>query len=336
MSSKAVSIVIIICLVTSVQLCRAWAVNKADEIEKDSALRIHLPREVTIKDDTISLGEVSIIRGNLRESELAAKASKITLGRISVPGQKIVIDRSMVLSRLACSGIPVSKVTLTGAEKITVKRQQQIIKGSEFVELANAFLKKNLPAGSVRQWDPIRIPKDLAVPEKSKDIKLSPRLVKNIAGNQAKVQIVVIENGKQIGECEVTFRLKYDCRRAVTLVDIPAGAVISSENVKIESAISSHPEPANWRLPYGLIAKRRLPAKTVLQPHMFGPVKPVVIVGRNKNVVIRIERPLLLVTAIGKAMQDGRAGEYIKVRNLDSQRIILVKVNEDGTVEPVF
>ena len=336
MSSKAVSIVIIICLVTSVQLCRAWAVNKADEIEKDSALRIHLPREVTIKDDTISLGEVSIIRGNLREGGLAAKANKITLGRISVPGQKIVIDRSMVLSRLACNGIPASKVTLTGAEKITVKRQQQIIKGSEFVELASAFLKKNLPAGSVRQWDPIRIPKDLAVPEKSKDIKLSPRLVKNIARNQAKVQIVVVENGKQIGKCEVTFRLKYNCRRAVTLVDIPAGAVISSENVKMESTISSHPEPANWRPPYGLIAKRRLPANTVLQPHMFGPVKPVVIVGRNQNVVIRIERPLLLVTAIGKAMQDGRAGEYIKVRNLDSQRIILVKVNEDGTVEPVF
>jgi flagella basal body P-ring formation protein FlgA len=35
-------------------------------------------------------------------------------------------------------------------------------------------------------------------------------------------------------------------------------------------------------------------------------------------------------------MQEGRAGEYIKVRNLDSQRMILAKVNEDGTVEPIF
>ncbi len=335
------SIFIILCM-TCVLFCRAsanGANTEANDLQKDSTLQLYLPREVTIKDDTISLGEVSIIRGNPREDGLAAKASKITLGRISVPGQEIVIDRSMVLSRLACNGIPASKVTLTGAEKITVKRQQKIIKGSEFVELASAFLKKNLRqwrTGSVCQWDPIRIPKDLAVPGKSKDIKLSPRLVKSIARNQTKVQIVVIQNGKQIGECEVTFRLKYNCHRAVTLVDIPAGAIISSENVKIESAISSHPEPANWRPPYGLIAKRRLPAKTVLGPHMLGPVKPAVIVGRNKNVVIRIERPLFLVTAIGKAMQDGRAGEYIKVRNLDSQRIILARVNEDGTVEPVF
>jgi flagella basal body P-ring formation protein FlgA len=227
-------------------------------------------------------------------------------------------------------------VILTGAEKIKVRRQQKIIKGSEFVKLASAFLKKNPPAGSVCQWSPIRIPKDLAVPEKGKDIKLSPRLAKSTAKNQAKVQIVVVENGKQVGECEVTFRLKYNCRRAVTLVDIPAGAVIISKNIKIESTISNHPEPVNWKPPYGLIAKRSLPANTVLGPHMVGPVKPEVIIGRNKNVVIRIEKPLLVVTAMGKAMQDGRTGEYIRVRNLNSQRIILAKVKEDGTVEPVF
>jgi len=65
-------------------------------------------------------------------------------------------------------------------------------------------------------------------------------------------------------------------------------------------------------------------------------VNPPVIVKRNRTVVIRIERPGLLITAIGKAMQDGRAGDYIKVQNVDSQRIIFARVNADGTVEPVF
>lgn len=312
------------------------AKTKADNLLKDSTLQLYLPREVIIQDDTIRLGQVSIIRGNPHEDGLLAKASKITLGRITVPGQEIVIDRPMVLSRLACNGIPASKVTLTGAEKITVKRRHNIIKGSKLVELASEFLKKNPPSSSVCQWEPIRTPKDLNVPEESKDIKLSPRLVKSAARNQAKVQVAVIQNGKQTGEREITYRLKYNCRRAVALVDIPAGTVINSENVKIENTISYQPEPANWKPPYGLIAKRRLAAKTVLAPNMFGPVKPEVIIDRNQNVVIRIQRPLLLVTAIGKAIQEGRAGEYIKVRNLNSQRIILAKVNADGTVEPVF
>ncbi len=333
MSGKTVSIVVITCLLASIQFGQASTNDKTNGPQKDSALRIYLPREVTIKDDAIKLGQVSIIRG---KESLVARASGIALGRISVPGQKIVVARSLVLSRLACNGIPASKVTLTGAEKITVGQQQRIIKGSEFVELASSFLKKNPPAGSVCQMNPIRIPKDLILPGVSKDIKLSPRLAGSSARNQAKVQIAVLADDKKIGVCEVTFRLKYTNRRVVTLADIPAGTVISAKNVKIEKGVSDSPEPADWRPPYGLVARRKLRANTVIRPDMIGPARPAVVVGRNQTVVIRIERPGILVTAIGKAMQDGRAGEYIKVRNVDSQRIILAKVNEDGAVEPIF
>jgi flagella basal body P-ring formation protein FlgA len=242
----------------------------------------------------------------------------------------------MVLSRLACNGIDASKVTLTGAEKITVKQQQRIIKDSEFVEMASSFLKENLPADSVCQWEAIRIPKDLIIAGMSKDIKLSPHLARSGARNSARVQIVVHAGGKEIGEREVTFRLKYNRRTAVSLVELSAGSVISPENVKIEESVSNYPEPADWSLPYGLVTKRRVAANTVLRADMVGPVKPVVIVGRNQTVVIRIEKLGLLVTAIGKAMQEARAGEYIKVRNMDSHRIILAKVQKDGTVEPIF
>ena len=333
MSGKTVSIVVITSLLASIQFGQASTNDKTNGLQKDSALRIYLPREVTIKDDAIKLGQVSIIRG---KESLVARASEIALGRISVPGQKIVVARSMVLSRLACNGIPASQVTLTGAEKITVGQQQRIIKGSEFVELASSFLKKNPPAGSVCQMNPIRTPKDLVLPGVSKDIKLSLRLAGSSVRNQAKAQIAVLADGNEIGEREVTFRLKYNYRRVVTLAELAAGTVISAKNVKIEKGVSNYPEPADWKPPYGLVARRKLPAKTVIRPGMIGPAKPAVVVGRNQTVVIRIERPGILVTAIGKAMQEGRAGEYIKVRNVDSQRIILAKVNEDGTVEPIF
>jgi len=89
-------------------------------------------------------------------------------------------------------------------------------------------------------------------------------------------------------------------------------------------------------VPYGLIARRRLPANSVIKPSMVGPVKPQILLKRNQNVTIKVERPGLLITAIGKTMQDGRVGENIKVRNVNSQRIFLAKVNADGSVQPVF
>ena len=331
---KSIRILVSCIFMTCAIFCQASVNSKADNTKKDSILQVYLPREITVKESSLSLGQVSIIRG---KESLVSKASKIALGRISVPGQKIVIDRAMVLSRLACNGIPASKVTFTGAEKITIKQQEQTIRSIELVKLASSFLEKNPPVVSACGFNPIRRPKDFIITGSSKDIRLSPRLVQSRARNQARVEITIFSGGKKIDVREVIFGLKYNASQAVAKVDIPAGAVISPENVKIEKTISNYPESSNnWRPPYGLIAKRRIPAKTVLRPNMLGPVKSPIIAKRNQKVVIRIDRPGFLITAFGKAMQDGRAGEYIKVRNVDSQRIILVRVNEDGSAVPVF
>lgn len=313
--------------------CPVSANNKTSYSQKDSYLKIYLPREVTVKDSNLSLGQVSIIQGG---ESLVAKASDIALGRISVPGQKIVIDRPMLLSRLACNGIPASKVTLTGSEKITVIQQNQTISSREFVSLANSFLEKSPIGNSACKWNLIRKPKDYVVSAGRKDIKLSPRLVQTGARNQARIEIVVLSGSNKIGVRQVTFALVYERRQAVTKVDIPEGGIISPENIKIEKIQSNDPELSNWKPPYGLITKNRLPANTVLRPNMLRSLESPILVKRNQNVVIRIERPGFLITASGKTMQDGKAGEYIKVRNMDSQRIIMARISEDGTVEPVL
>lgn len=307
--------------------------SNANAEQDKSAIQIYLPREITINSDSPNLGDVAIIRGN---ESLAAKAGKVTLGHFSSPGQKITVDRSIVLSRLACSGIPGSEVSLSGAEEITVSKQHQIIRGNEFVEKAVTFLTENPPNPSVCQYNAIRIPQDLILSDTSGDIKLTPSLAENNIKNQAKILVTAFSGDKEVGTREVMFLLKYNCRRAAAKIDMPAGTIISSENVKVEKAVSNYPEPADWAVPYGFVTRRPLPANTVISMDMVEPVKPQVILKRNQNVIIKVDRLGLLVTAIGRTMQEGRVGEYIKVQNLSSQRIILVKVNEDESVEPVF
>jgi flagella basal body P-ring formation protein FlgA len=255
---------------------------------------------------------------------------------MSVPGQSVVVDRPTLLSRLVCSGIALSNVRLTGAEKIKVKKQLHVIRGGKFVEFAGSFVKKKLSDPSACQLSPIWIPKDLAIPDTTKNVTLSPVLAGTSTRSRAKVQIKVLADEKEIGAREVSFRLRYNCRKAVAMVDIPAGEPITPANVKIEKEFSNYPEPANWNPPYGLIAKRRIPAKIMVRPYMVGQASPEVSVKRNQTVVIQIKSPGLMITAMGKALQDGCSGEYIKVRNVDSRRIILARVNEDGYVEPVF
>jgi flagella basal body P-ring formation protein FlgA len=300
---------------------------------ENAVLEVCLPPEIAIKGDVIVLENVGKLSG---DETLAAKAGKITLGQLLTAQQEVTVDRPMILSRLACNGIAASRVIFSGAEKVTVKQQQQIIKSDKFVELADAVLKKNASKTSDGQWHLMRTPKDFIVSSADGDISLTPHLLQNGSPNQAAVRIAVVVNGKEAGMREVAYRFKYDCNTAITTTDIPAGTVLSPDDIRVEKTMSDNPEPAGWKPPYGFIAKRRLPANTVLCPEMISAAKPPVVVERNKSVIIRFENPGLLITAVGKAMQQGRVGEYIKVKNVSSQKTIIAKVNEDGTVEPVL
>ena len=87
--------------------------------------------------------QISILRGN---DTLIDKASNIGFGHFATSKQTIIVDRNTVLSRLACSGIPASQITLTGSEKTIIKQKHQLIKGKTLAEEALNFLKNNLPS----------------------------------------------------------------------------------------------------------------------------------------------------------------------------------------------
>ena len=326
MKNRTISIALTIFLLIS-------TAGRGDIEQGEFDLQIYLPAEAEIEGNTPNLGQVAIIKG---DESLVTKANEITLGRIPSPSQKIVVDKPTILGRLACSGIDSSQVIFTGAEKVTIGQRHQIIKSNEFVQKALDFLKNNTQDALVCRFDPVRMPEDLVLPGIGKDLKLSPYFVRGGSKNQAKVRIDVFSGDEEIGSREVIFRLKYKCRKIVAKVDISQGALLGPENIKVEEAISDTPESAGEIVPYGSVAKRRISANTVINANMAGPAQPQVVLERNQNVAIKINTLGLSVSAIGKTMQQGRAGEYIKVQNLDSQRIIMAKVNEDGSVEPIF
>jgi len=167
-------------------------------------------------------------------------------------------------------------------------------------------------------------------------LQVLPRFVRSGARGHVAVQIMVVADGKEVGVRDVLFRLKYQSRRVVTAREIAAGTILAPEDLKIETVDADQPEPANWRPPYGLVATRTLPQNTELRADMVNTPEAPVVIRRNESVVICIERPGLVVTAVGTALEEGRTGEYVKVRNADSSRVIVCKVNSDGTVEPLL
>jgi flagella basal body P-ring formation protein FlgA len=337
MNGRLLWIIFIGCAATFVSPCRAESADDGAGVAEriggaSPPLRIHLPREVAVESPVLSLGQVAAVTG---AAPAAATAGSVRLGRFSVPGQKITLDRATILSRLASQGIPAENVVLTGADAVTVRRRQQIISADEFVSFARLFLQQNPPGASPCDGVAAAKPKDLVLPDEPQNMQLVARFVENGAGGFVTIQVAVVVDGKEVGSRTVLLRLRYRCHKAVALRDIAEGATLTPENVKIEETVSDRPE-AGWRSPYGLVALRNLPARTEIRDGMIDTPEPSLLIRRNETVVIRVQRPGFLVTAVGLAMQEGRAGQYVKVRNTDSHRVIVCKVNDDGTVEPVL
>jgi flagellar basal body P-ring formation protein FlgA len=320
-------------LLVRAELCWSSTDNASANSASQPRLTIHLPRDVAVESENLTLGQIAVVTG---EEALVAKARDIELGRISVAGQIVTIDRSLILSRLACSGMPACNPVMSGADKVTVRRMAKVIKSSNIIESASSFLAGSIKERAIARWEPVRTPADVILPAQTQNVELVPRLVSRGVNGQAVTEVGVVADGKQIDTRQVIFRAKYNIHRAITVMDVKEGVTLTANNTRTEEVISDEPEPAEWAAPYGLVAVRNLPTGTVVSSNMAKSPQPPVVIERNQTVVIRIERAGLVVTAMGKATQQGKLGECIKVRNVDSQRVIMAKVNEDGTVEPVF
>ena len=305
----------------------------AGALTASAQVQIHLPREIQVQDSPLKLGGVAVVRG---DPAMAETASQIGLGSLIVPSQKVTIDRATILSRLASNGIPCSQVTFTGADKVVVGRSGKTVKGQDLADVARQFIQKTAASTGLAQIEVASPPKDLIIDGNHPAMQLVPRLGQGSRSGAARVRVAVVCGDTEVAGQDVLLRLRYKGHKVVALSDLAKGTVLSAENCRIEEGLSDQPQPANWKPPYGGVLKRTVVANTEIRSDgLSDPVSDVTI-KRNEPVVIRVERPGLSITAMGRMMADGHAGQIVKVRNVDSNRIIVCKVMSDGSVEPVF
>jgi hypothetical protein len=248
--------------------------------------KLHLPREVTVKDKNIRLGDIAIASG---DETLIRKAQDVRLGNIAAPGQAVVLDRYTIMTRLGSSGIDVSDITLTGAEKVSVTLVRSVITSAELMGTAEKFASR-YPLPADQRLHAMAMPADVNLTTSAGKIDVVPSLVSKKDESPLVVRLVVSQGGKETAVREVRF------------ASVP-------RNARAAAAASARPAV---------------------------PADAPKVVFRNQPVVIEIESSCLTVTAMGLPLEDGKVGQLIKVRNMDSKRDIIAKVRQDGTVSPVL
>lgn len=296
-------------------------------------VRIYLPQGVRVTSETIQLGSICVVRCD--DAALAAKVQGVALGRSPWSQEQIAVDRAMILSRLSACGVASARVEITGADRVMVGRDEKVIAADEIIRVAEAFLQENRPGPSDCLWKLYGNVSDLPVPM-AKDIRLEARLVGEPAATQVRLEVVAKGDGKELGKTPLIYTVMYRSLRALAARDLPAGSVLTAENVRVETLASATKPQSKDALPYGYCVTRAVTAGTVLTAGLVESPRSQVLVKRGQGVRMRVQAPGFIVTAAGEALQDGRGGEYIKVRNIDTNRVVVAKVALDGTVEPTM
>jgi flagella basal body P-ring formation protein FlgA len=316
-------------------LLLAAAAGTSISASAEKPLRLYLPQEVRLDGDTAELGRVGILLG---DPALIEKARSISLGTFAMEGQWLLVDRNTILSRLATSGIRPAQVQLLGSETVRIGRHEVTLSADRITACAQTYLERTLADQKGVVLTLIRAPGSLVLSSDSGAVELTVSEETRQGGGIRKVHVAILQNGKTVGGEDVFFSVRYQIRRVIAAAELPAGTTLTADNIRVETYESDQPEPSGWAVPYGMVTRQRVAGGAMVSDALLEIKQDPVVIRRRQNVMVRIDSGLLYISAPGEAMDDGRVGDVIRVRRgqRPQERIIVCRVQADGTVEPVL
>jgi flagella basal body P-ring formation protein FlgA len=302
--------------------------------ETPPAVKIYLPRGLQVQSDTLSLGEICIIRCD--DEKILRKVSSVAMGRGPFFQESLTLGRATILSRLGAAGVDTANVVFSGAPTVTLESKDQSLAPDQQVRAAQDFLIQNKALPGDRVWQLIRAPAAMTVSD-PRNVQLKARLAKQPSlPDQARVEVALVRNDKELAVAEMVFRADYLVQQAVAMEDIPAHSKLTREQFKIQIVVMQKNPAQDWGSPLAMETTQAVPLGTIIGPAQVKLPRLEVIVHRDQKVKMVVEGVGFQITGIGQAMDNGRAGDVIRVLNVDSKQTVACKVAADGTVCPMY
>ena len=266
-------------------------------------LTVEIERLPEVPGKSIRLGDIARISG---PDDLAARA-----GEVNVKFREGFLWRSDVVAALVNQGVGGVTLRLLMPPKMAVR------KGEVVPDLEALVLKLSGWQGSVRVRSSVAAPRgELLAP-----LKIRP------GAATALLRIRTPE-----GTREVPISMEWHQNVVVTRRIVENGTVLAPEDIEVRQVRISSPMDAvsDIRQAVGRMTNRRLPAGERISP---GFLLTPPIVHRGDRVFIVVRKGALALRIQGEAMQDGAAGETIRVRNEQSKKIIEAVIRSKEEVE---
>ncbi len=297
-----------------------------------AAPTIQVGKSAKVIGPTIELGEIAQLRGftKARKAEVAA----ITVGKSPVVGLGQYMPRAYLEGRIRDGGVNQS-TRLILPLRVELSRKEKLIKGEEVEARIRAALNEAMPHAA-EDIALIRVPHiaDIKAPDGADvSVRLDPM---DDFTDVVVVDVLISDEGERVRS-----------RRVSVLVDLFVETYGVSQNVRRGYRLTTT-DLVVLRIPRSRVPKDAIARPEFVEGAMvrrdikpgepirdaFLQVPPMVERGQRVRMIAR--RGGVSITSIGEALNNGSRGAMIRVRNVQSRKIVGGKIISPGVVEMEF
>ena len=253
-----------------------------------------------------------------------------------------VVSRRHVEIRVRLAGFPSTACVVGGAESTTLVLQPQESADQRVLAALHEPLARQLGIDRddihLRLAEPLR---DTLPKSGPQTVRIEPVLDDRLGPGRASVNVRVYADNQLVDVLAIAVEIRVYRRVPISTMTIPRGAKLTADNVRFERrAISGHLfEHAPDRV-IDQTARRRIRQGEVIKSYDIDPraaVAPPPLIKPRDMVRMSTGRgQLKVIVFAGEALQSGRLGDYIRVRNVRSQNIVVGQVIGPSEVEVPF
>lgn len=286
----------------------------------------------------VTVGDVAAVEGGA--PALRQRIALLDLADLTPDNPSTVVSREQVAFRIRLAGIDTNLFRMEGAAQAEVALERCQVTGQEIEAAVRQAVQRRLP------WKPEDVdlvfvkplPKVLTLAGNRSDVRLEAELRPGpLPLGRVHLDLALYARSERRQAVPVVLDVKAYQRVAVCTRRVERGGTLSDANVLFDrravQGLSSYVTPGE-----SLLGKR---ARHVLQPGQVLTAHDVESAAQESPVLIK-QRELvklvaklgpLQVTTMAEALQEGRDGQWIRVRNVDSKKVVVGRVVARAIVE---
>ncbi|MBN1104814.1 MAG: flagellar basal body P-ring formation protein FlgA [Deltaproteobacteria bacterium] len=298
------------------------------------ALEIRVKDQATVRGGTITLGDIASFTPET--DPRVEMLARMDVASAPSPGNGVNLNRTFLSYKIGSSLSGKEDILLEIPATITVRRTANTIPGSQLDRIFRDHVRSHAP------WDPKRlvfekvdVPEAVALPEGRVHWEILERGGDRYLGHVA-VTINFFVDGKQVRNVPVSGKITVRQEVVKAARRISPGQTLGREHVTLVAEQSSNLQRDVLTNLEDVLGKRAVRSIQPGQPITSQMTEDPPVVKKGTGVLILAQSELIRVSTRGKAMEDGRLGEEVRIMNLRSGKEIFATVKGPGLVKVTF